>query len=55
MTPVVIKLFARQGTRRKTDGQSGDYMFPPFGSMKRDLDTANSVSAKVMMFITDRP
>jgi len=31
MPPVVLKLFAGQGTGR-TDGQT-DYMLPPFGSI----------------------
>ena len=33
---VVLKLFAGQGARRtteRTDGQSGDYMLPPLGSI----------------------
>ena len=32
MPTVVLKLFARPGIGR-TDGQSGDYMLPPFGSI----------------------
>jgi len=33
MATVVFKLFAGQGS--VTDRQSGDYMLPPLGSMKR--------------------
>jgi len=32
MPTVILKLFAGQGTGR-TDGQSGDYMLPPLGSI----------------------
>ena len=32
MPIVVLKLFSRPGIGR-TDGQSGDYMLPPFGSI----------------------
>jgi len=32
--PKVLKLFAGQGTRL-TDGQSGDYMLPPLGSITK--------------------
>jgi len=31
MPPVVSKLFAGQSTRR-TDGQSDNYMLPPYGA-----------------------
>jgi len=36
MPPVVLKLFAGQSTERTdgpTDGQNGDYMLPPLGSI----------------------
>jgi len=36
MPTVVLKLFAGQGTGRM-DGQSGDYMLPPLGSIKNDF------------------
>ena len=48
MPTVVLQLFARQGTGWTdglmdgwmdgwTDGQSGDYMLPPLGSIKKIL------------------
>jgi len=35
MATVVLKLFAGEGTGRK-DGQNGNYMLPPLGSIKRN-------------------
>jgi len=34
MPTAVLKLFARQGTRR-TDRQKGENMLPPLGSIKK--------------------
>jgi len=36
MPTIVLKLFAGQGSQTdgQPEGQSGDYMFPPLGSIK---------------------
>jgi len=49
MPTVVLKLFAGQGNGwmdNRTDGQSGDYMLPPLGSIKKEkkISTTNIFS-----------
>ena len=46
MPTLALKLFARQSTVRM-DGQSGDYMLPPLGSIIRGYYTA-TVCQKVI-------
>ena len=46
MPTVVLKLFARQGSGR-TDGQSGDHMLSPFGSI--------AIVERVVVLMTTTP